>query len=178
MVCIGEQWNLILSASGPFGTLGPAGYRRIGKGQFVAGLRRQQGLSKLHALVHLREGATENRDEARLPSRTRQRKPHSDSQNSYASKSKNWKLGLWGSSDASNLRGQLWYVSSPPFHPLIHSGRMTWMISFTFLVQATSISSSPRLSRPCLIGWRVMANPPCCEDRSRTHDACNASRST
>ena len=28
----------------------------------------QQGLSKLHSLVHLRKGATENRDEARLPS--------------------------------------------------------------------------------------------------------------
>ena len=24
-----------------------------------------------------------------------------------------------------------------PFHPLIHSGRVAWMISFTFLVQAT-----------------------------------------
>ena len=48
-------------------------------------------------------------------------------------------LGLWGSSDASNLRGQRWYVSrsSYSFHPLIHSGRMSWIISFTFLVQAT-----------------------------------------
>jgi len=27
----------------------------------------------------------------------------------------------------------------PPFHPLIHSGRMTWMISFTFLVYATQV---------------------------------------
>jgi len=26
-----------------------------------------------------------------------------------------------------------------PFHPFIHSGRMTWMISFTFLVQATQL---------------------------------------
>jgi len=65
----------------------------------------QQGLSKVHALVHLREGATENRDEACLPSRIRQREPHSDSQNAYASKSKNWMLafGTRGSSDASKL---------------------------------------------------------------------------
>jgi len=40
----------------------------------------------------------------------------------------------------------------------------------------SSISSSTCLSRPCLIAWRVMANPPCCEDRSRTHGACNPSR--
>ena len=112
----------------------------------------QQGLSKLHALVHLRKGATKNQDEACLPSRTRQRKPHS--QNLYASKSKNWMLGLWGSSDASNLRGQRWYVSrsSYSFHPLIHSGRMLWTISFTFLVQATQ-EFHPDLSVPSLPDW-------------------------
>jgi len=71
-------------------------------------------------------------------------------------------LGTRGSSDASNL----WYVFSSSYCPFI---------SFTYLVQATSISSSACLSRSCLIGWRVMANPPCCEDQSRTHDACNAS---
>jgi len=92
-----------------------------------------------------------------------------------------WIWGLWGSSDTSNSRGQLWYVSSSsycPFHPLIHSGRMTWMVSFAFLVQATQVFLGIllTLSRPCLIGWRVKANPRCCEDRSRTHDACHASR--
>jgi len=78
------------------------------------------GLSKLHALVHLRKGATENRDEARLPFRIHQREAHSDSQNAYARKSKKWMLRLWGSSDASNLRGQLWYVPSSSYCPFIH----------------------------------------------------------
>ena len=65
-----------------------------------------------------------------------------------------------------------------PFDPLIHSGRIVWMISFTFLVQVTQEFLDILLGlsvHPCLIGRCVMANPPCCEDRSRTHDACNAS---
>jgi len=134
----------------------------------------------LYALVHLREGATENRDEVCLPSRTRQPEPHSDSQNSYASKSKNWMQGLWGSSDASNLRGRLWYVSSSlllPFHPLIHSGKMAWMISFTFLVQATQVFLLGLSAVPSLPDWM-----PCHGKSSLLqgpvsyNNACNASR--
>jgi len=98
----------------------------------------QQGLSRLHALVHLHEGATENRDEAHLPSRTRQREPHSDSQNAYASKSKDWMLGFetLGPTCEDRVRFQLLIL---PFHLLIHSDRMAWMISFTFLVLSYSI---------------------------------------
>jgi len=39
-----------------------------------------------------------------------------------------------------------------PFHPLIHSGRMAWMISFTFLVQATQ-EFHLDLSVPSLPDW-------------------------
>ena len=63
-----------------------------------------------------------------------------------------------------------------PFHPLIHSGRMTWMISFTFQVQATQVfldilldpSVSSLADRTACHGKSSLLR-----GRSRTHDTCN-----
>jgi len=119
----------------------------------------QQGLSKLHALVHLRKGATENRDEACLPSRIRKREPHSASQNAYAGKSKNWMRDSGARVTRPTCEDTAALVCLQllllPFHPLIHSGRISWMISFTFLVPATSLSSSYAVSWHILVAART-----------------------
>jgi len=111
-------------------------------------LQVQQGLSKLHALVHLREGATENRDETRLPSRIRQREPNSNSQNVYASKSKNWMLGFGTRARVTRSTCEESFGMSPAPLTALSSTYLLWQNVVDDLLHLSSTSYSRIPSRP------------------------------